>query len=62
MRKVLLLSAALVLLVGTQVWAGMIVARPLSHQEIVDYGLAEGTQVSGGLFTVGVGGPGGERF
>ena len=55
MRKVLLLSAALVLLVGTQVWAGMIVARPLSHQEIVDYGLAEGTQVSGGLFTVGVG-------
>ena len=55
MRKVLLLSAALVLLVGTQVWAARIAARPLTHQEIHDHELAEGTQVGSGLFTVGVG-------
>jgi len=55
MRKVLLLSAALVLLVGTQVWAAQIAARPLTHQEIHDHELAEGTQVGTGLFTVGVG-------
>lgn len=34
-----------------------IVARSLSHQEIIDFGLPEDLQVSGGLFTVGVGTP-----
>ena len=34
-----------------------LVARPLTPQEIHDYELPEGTQRSGGLFTVGVGSP-----
>jgi hypothetical protein len=34
-----------------------IVARPLTPQEIIDYGLPEGTERSGGLLTVGVGAP-----
>jgi hypothetical protein len=36
---------------------GLIGARPLTHQEVEDYGLPADTQVSGGLFTVGIGQP-----
>ena len=34
-----------------------VVSRPLSHQEIHDFGLTNTTQISGGLNTVGVGQP-----
>jgi hypothetical protein len=37
--------------------ASQIGARPLTHQDIADYGLPEDTQVSAGLFTVGLGQP-----
>lgn len=36
---------------------GQLAARPLTHQDIADYGLPEETQASGGLFTIGVGQP-----
>lgn len=50
-------AVALILLTGSAVLAqqAQIALRPLTHQEIHDYHLPEGTQVSGGLTTVGVG-------
>lgn len=60
MRRVLLgPAAAFVLLVCGGAWSATpkIAARPLTLQEIAEYGLPEGTQISGGLFTVGVGSP-----
>ena len=42
---------------ATSAQDGKLEARPLTHQEIHDYELPEGTQASGGLHTVGLGQP-----
>jgi hypothetical protein len=57
MRRAIALGAVMILAAAAQSWAvdAKIDSRPLSGQEITDNGLAEGTQVSGGLMTVGVG-------
>ncbi len=58
-RKITSLGAiALLLLCGSAslpVWADQLVNRSLSPQEIADFELPEGTQVSSGLFNVGLG-------
>lgn len=50
-----LLAVLILLVCASSSYAQKIGARPLTHQEIHDYGLPEGTAPSGGLFTVGVG-------
>jgi hypothetical protein len=49
------LTAALFIGASAGLVAQKIDSRPLTHQEIHDYGLPEGTMASGGLLTVGVG-------